>query len=372
MMNMIWQLAGELANEDVRKCKEEGRPVLGYTCVFMPVEIMEAAGIMPYRLRALGQAQTEIADAHLSRFNCSFCRSCLQLGLDGGFDFLDGVIETNGCDHLRGMFENWFYVKPPAFTHYLKVPHLADEESVAYFAGELRKFAEAIQQHFDVDVTDDGLCKAMTRQKQIREKLHRLYQLRAKDKPALTGAEALAVVLAGSAIAAERFETMLDGVLEERENHEIDCRVRLLLGGSATDELEFIQQLESDGAVVVADALCYGARAFMPLEIDETLPPYQALAKMIMGNVLCPRMFADYPARLDFMLETIEEAKVDGAVLVHNKFCDVHGIENVLLRHHIEEKKIPVLTLEKEYGAKADLGRMKTRVQAFLERIGKR
>ena len=52
--------------------------------------------------------------------------------------------------------------------------------------------------------------------------------------------------------------------------------------------------------------------------------------------------------------------------------CDLHGVDNVQLRMALEKQNIPVLTLEKEYGAKADIGRMKTRVQAFLEMIGGR
>jgi benzoyl-CoA reductase/2-hydroxyglutaryl-CoA dehydratase subunit BcrC/BadD/HgdB len=38
----------------------------------------------------------------------------------------------------------------------------------------------------------------------------------------------------------------------------------------------------------------------------------------------------------------------------------------------LEKDGIPVLQLEKEYGAKADFGRIRTRVQAFLEKIGDR
>jgi benzoyl-CoA reductase/2-hydroxyglutaryl-CoA dehydratase subunit BcrC/BadD/HgdB len=68
--------------------------------------------------------------------------------------------------------------------------------------------------------------------------------------------------------------------------------------------------------------------------------------------------------------DAIKRANVDGVVLVHNKFCDVHGVDNVQLRMGLEKQGVPVLQLEKDYGAKADIGRMKTRVQAFLERIG--
>jgi len=71
------------------------------------------------------------------------------------------------------------------------------------------------------------------------------------------------------------------------------------------------------------------------------------------------------------VLKMIEQAKVDGVVLFHNKFCDLHGVDNVQLKIALEKEGIPVLTLEKEYSARADLGRFKTRIQAFLERIGK-
>jgi benzoyl-CoA reductase/2-hydroxyglutaryl-CoA dehydratase subunit BcrC/BadD/HgdB len=83
-------------------------------------------------------------------------------------------------------------------------------------------------------------------------------------------------------------------------------------------------------------------------------------------------MFNDFPRRRDFLLAAVERAKIDGVILVHNKFCDLHGVDNVSLRLALEKKGVPVLQLEKEYGASADIGRMKTRVQAFLERIGDR
>ena len=151
-----------------------------------------------------------------------------------------------------------------------------------------------------------------------------------------------------------------------------DYRARILFGGSATDETDFVGAIESIGGLVVADSLCYGSRAFWNREPKTDGDPFKVLAKMFLENLLCPRMFEEYHARRDFVLAAVERARVDGVILAHNKFCDVHGIDNVALRIDIEKKGIPVLQLEKEYGAAADLGRMKTRVQAFLERIGDR
>ncbi len=373
LMDEIIKQSEIIENDYLKKWKGEGGRVLGYICIATPTEVIEAGGLLPYRIRALGNSQTEIADAHLSRFNCSFCRSCLQLGLDGTYDFLDGIIETNGCDQLRGMIENWNYVKNFDFFHYLKVPHIVDQDSLNYYEEELRLYKKAIENHFDLVITDEELVRQMERHDRIRERLRTLYTMRERNEPAFTGTEVLSIFLLATAVPSEVFEGLLDRVIEERKDKAIsDYRARLLLGGSATDEVDFVKAIESIGGLVVSDALCYGSRAFWPRQRGQQGDPFNVLAKMYLENLICPRMFNDFASRRDFVFTAVDRAKVDGVVLVHNKFCDIHGVDNVQLRIALEKKGIPVLQLEKEYGAKADLGRMKTRIQAFLERIGKR
>jgi len=369
-MEDVLEQAAVMQNEYLKKYKSDGGRVIGYACIATPVEIVEAAGMLPYRLRALGNNRTEIADAHLSRFNCSFCRSVLQLGLDGTYDFLDGLIETNGCDHIRGMFENWQYVNPSEFFHYVRVPHVMTEDSLEYFTNDLRLWSEALQKHFDVAISEDDLWSAIRQQDRIRAKLKKVTEMRERDEPAFTGTEVMAAFLLGTAMMSTDFEKVLDRLIEQRENHKItDIKARLLLGGSATDEVEFLEMIESQGGHISADNLCYGSRAFWGREAGESGDPYAVLAGMYLENLPCPRMFVEFPYRRDLMISSVERAKTDGVILVHNKFCDVHGVDNVQLRLALEKRGIPVLSLEKEYGATADLGRMKTRVQAFLERI---
>jgi benzoyl-CoA reductase subunit C len=190
-MEEIRKLAGALETEHVKKWKDGGGKVLGYTCIATPVELIAAAGVLPYRVRALGSAKTEIADAHLSRFNCSFCRSCLELGLDGSYDFLDGMIETNGCDHLRGMIENWKYARGFGYFHYLRVPQVVDKDSRAFFVEELKLMRRAMGEFAGAEVSDDALRAEIARQARIRGKLRRLYAIREREKPGLTGAVAM-------------------------------------------------------------------------------------------------------------------------------------------------------------------------------------
>jgi len=53
-MDDILQQAQKLENDYIRGWKEKGGKVLGYICVATPVELIEAGGILPYRIRALG------------------------------------------------------------------------------------------------------------------------------------------------------------------------------------------------------------------------------------------------------------------------------------------------------------------------------
>ncbi len=367
-MRELEELVNVIENSYVKKAREKGQKIIGYSCLATPREIFDAAGLFPYRIKALANQETEMADAYLSRFNCGFCRSCLQLGLDGTYDFFDGLVETNGCDHLRGMFENWQYVSPRSFFHYIRVPHLTDEDSMEWFVEELELLKEALQKHFGVKVDEESLRSSMKLQDQIAEKVKKIYESRWSQDIKVPGSEVISLMVAEGSMPPADFDRLLDDFLKEIEARKpLDCRARLFMGGAATDEIELIAELETLGGLMVADSFCFGGRIYR--RDAKAKEPLKRLAEMYLFNLLCPRMFMDYKGRKDYIMDMIGKSRADGVVLFHNKFCDLHGIENVKLRIDLEQEGLPVLLLEKEYGAGADIGRLKTRVQAFLERL---
>ena len=81
-------------------------------------------------------------------------------------------------------------------------------------------------------------------------------------------------------------------------------------------------------------------------------------------------MYGDYPRRLEQILRMAEEARVDGIVLEQLKFCETWGIDGNVLLNDLKDRGLPVLKLEREYLLSAK-GQIQTRVQAFLESMGK-
>ncbi len=357
-------------NDYVKAWKDGGGKVLGYACVATPVELIEAAGLLPYRIKALGHSDTELADGEMSLFNCSFCRACLQLGLDGSYDFLDGIIETNGCDHMRAMFENWQHQKNLDFFQYLKVPHFYRDDSLAYYEEELRDLKEHMESHFSTTVTDDALEESIRGWEEVRAAWRELSALRELAEPKVSGSEAIALEIRGSSMRSADFSRLLSQFVEERKGARgARPAARLMLCGPATDEVEWFEEIEGMGAVIVADTLCFGARAFAQAPSGEGEPLHR-LAETYLTSIFCPRMYKEYGRRRELITEAARRARADGVIYLYNKFCDLHGVDSVLVRRDLEEAGIPVLVLEKEYSARADLGRTKTRVQAFMERIG--
>ncbi len=370
-MDQVNKVVSVLENEYVAEWTGEGKKIVGYVCSYLPEEILYAADILPYRITGQGCEDTSLADTYLARVNCSFARCCLENALGGRFDFLSGAVFVNGCDHIRRAFENWeAHEKTRPFMYVLPVPHVLTEEAAVWYRDEVLAFKQSVENHFGVQISTERLAEAVAIYNESRRLVRRLYELQAGDSPPLTGAQMVKILSAATRMPRDRFNQLLGGLIEDAADTGGggDGKVRLLVAGSIMDDADLVENVEDLGAVVVADTLCIGSRSYWDLT-DEGEDPLEALVDRYFHHVPCPRMYGHYGERLAFLKEQAERARVDGVILEQIKFCDLHGTDNALLKRDLEKENIPALELERQYGPLADAGRVRTRVQAFLERI---
>ena len=83
-----------------------------------------------------------------------------------------------------------------------------------------------------------------------------------------------------------------------------------------------------------------------------------------------PRLADKQESRRDFTTSMAREFNCDGIVGEKMVFCDMWDIENYLLDADLKEEGIPFLKVEREY-ITSGTGQLKTRVQAFIESMGK-
>src|SRR5574337_1220741 len=125
------EVAGTLASPALQAWKAQGGKVVGYFCSMLPEELFMAAGLLPFRMRATGSTNNEAADAYFSNLNCTFPRHCLSVGLEGGFEFLDGVVCLNSCDHIRRLYDVWRRHVPTGFIEFVTLPRQSGPDQIA-------------------------------------------------------------------------------------------------------------------------------------------------------------------------------------------------------------------------------------------------
>ena len=142
------------------------------------------------------------------------------------------------------------------------------------------------------------------------------------------------------------------------------------------DNVAFIDLIENSGAWVVADDLCPGARELFSY-VDATDDPIDGIAERYLRKVYCGRTYREKRGSYQEYMEerfghigrSIREFGVDGVVLYIYKYCDPFGFDVPEIKGFIESMGTPVLYLEDEYSM-STIGRLRTRIQAFLELIG--
>jgi len=378
MMKEFIEASTALNNKHVTRWKKNGKKVVGYTCSYVPDEIFHAADILPFRIRGFGATENTIGDTYFGPFICSLPKCMLQLAGEGKFDFLDGAIITPGCDSMRRLDECWRKagsdmkgVIPSFFFHY-GVPHKYADYTIKWFTEETKRLITAVQEHFKVEITDADLKESISVYNYGRKLLERFDALRTMDNPPFSGEEALSVILAGTTMPREEYNTLLEKFIADAQKAPgIKDRVRLMLVGSANDDIGLVKLMEGARALVVADNLCFGSR-FYTDHVDEHGDPVFELSKRYLAHNDCPRMYGDYQRRLNILEQKVKKAKIDGVILQNIRFCDLHGAENGIFERDLEAKGIPCMRLEREYGPLVETGRMKMRVDAFIERIQQR
>jgi len=365
------KLAQRSCAEVVAEAHSRGKKAAGFFCSYVPEEMLYAADFVPYRVRPQGYAETAEADGLMSVYNCSFARSCLQYALLGAYSSLDSLVSMNSCDHVRRLYDVLQEKASLPYMYFISVPHKTGDGAVAWFREELARFRESLERKAGNPIPQERLTGAITAYNRTRGLLKRLYDLRRRDPPPITGAEAHSVLLAATATDREDYNRLLTQLLGELKTRQVspERRARLLVVGSVYDDPNFTGVVEQAGGLVVADALCFGSRYFWE-PVPQGQDPLHDLALSYLQRPACPRMAGTGPERLGFIKTMVRDFKVDGVVFEVMRNCDLWGGEVYYLERGLQEAGVPTLRLEREYSL-SGVGQIKTRVEAFMEMMGR-
>ena len=354
-------------HEIASQWKKEGKKVFGYFCGYAPEELIDAAGIIPVRIMG-SLDKVSLADAHLQSFICAFARSCLDLGLRGLYDYLDGIVIPKTCDITRKMLGIWSKNIEVPFTAFIGAPAKKTDAAVECLLEEYRDLRSKLEDFTGEKIDDASIDRSIRTYNQSRKLLKELYELRKEDTFPFLGSDFYQVVKAGFVTPKEEYNEMLSKLKDKLASSKSaeDGKIRLLVSGSTFEDVNVLKMIEDVGGSIVSDDLCVGRRSFWDL-VEPGSDPMRSLADRYQMRITCP---CRHPSdeRLYKLIEEVKEYRVQGVISIVQKYCDAHLFEYPYMRDLLQKNDIPFLFLETE-DRLGEEGQFKTRVQAFIEML---
>ncbi len=362
-MNPILDFKKIIHEEKRRTSNLQEGPVIGWTCTYLPLEILEGAGISPWRI--LPETSSDKGDAYLDPNFCPFIKASLGKALEGGYSFLSGIIILNSCDGMRRLYDAWRFYCHPSFSYFLDLPRMVTPSSIAFFRDGLKDLIKQIEDHFRLKISEDGLINAIEGANTTRTYLKRLFSLQGRGDPPLMQSDILEIVSEGWKNPRRVFNKSLNIFLQGLETYPPTHLEgpRVMITGSLMEGSALIHLIEELGGQVVSSELCVGNRIIDQIVLDSD--PLGSLSKAYLEKTSCARMY-DTEQRIGHLKQELERTQAQGLIYFSLKFCDPYLYEAPAIEETLRQMGMPMLFIEGEYTGKMG-GGIRTRVQAFLE-----
>ncbi len=368
-------------NELVEQAKAEGQLALGYTCFHIPEVLLNLPGCFSVRLRTPRTGSIDIATYYMSNYTCEFARALVERGIEGGFNFLDGLAGVDACSMMNRFYEHFELLKmnekPKFFVTHTDMPYKVVDYSIRHYVKQMRvRLLDVMEKNYGVDTSDAAIRKAVETHNEVCRIISEIGEMRKAENPVITGYEFHILNLVSYTCPKDKILPYLRQTLEELRTRQPDpkpwYRARVAVVGSEIDDPSLTKMLEECGAFVVADRYCYGSTPGREvIELNDQEPALEQICRHYMEVSECARYISDdkVQQRRDTADRLAREFHADGIIYEQMKFCDFWGFERALVSHIMStEVGWPVLSIDRPYNARSS-GQLRTRFQAFVESL---
>jgi benzoyl-CoA reductase/2-hydroxyglutaryl-CoA dehydratase subunit BcrC/BadD/HgdB len=358
--------------------KAGGGKVIGLFCVFVPEDLIMAAGAIPVGLCAGTQFSVPDAEEVLPRNTCALIKSSFGFKLGRTCPYVqasDFVIGETTCDGKKKMYELLAQYHP---TYVMEVPQKKTPLGRELFLEELRRLKAKLEQEMGVVITAKNLAEATALVEAKRRALRRLHSARKARPTPISGLDALLVTQVSFYDDTARFTEKVNDLCEELESRiakgEGACPAdapRILVSGSpmAIPNWKLHRILQDGGAAVVREESCTGTRYFdypIPENDGSLAGQLEAIAdRQLETHCAC---FTPNDERTEDILALARDRAADGVVHYNLQFCHTFANEAVKVERTLAGENVPLLRIETDYSDE-DMGQIKNRVDAFLEML---
>lgn len=355
--------------EPVARWRESGGKVVGHFQVVFPEEIVHAAGMLPFKVRG-APVEPNLADSHFGSYLCSILKTSLELALDQKVQ-LDLFVSHPICDAARNLAAIWGrnFDYPCQILYLPQNPNSAG--SIEYLRHEYDRMRRLAQDVSGREITDDDLRCSIAVFNENRRLMRDLYDIK-KQTPWLIAAEdAYALVALAGMIPREEHNELLATLLpqvRERTTKPED-RIRLVFEGGFCEQPPFdLIRMLGRTSYLVDDDLLIGLRWItddVPTDGDPLLNLAEAY---IERSSYSPVQHDLRKPKEKMLIDRINEAGADAAILAAAKMCEPGLEEQVAYTHTLDDEEIAYFVSEFEENM-SSFSQLELQVETFVEHL---
>ena len=330
------------------KAKAPGRKAIGYLPIYVPREIIHAAGMLPVGIFGGGdQLEVIQGDAYYQSYICRIPRSTIELGLTGRLDCLDGMIFPSICDVIRNLSGMWQVMFKDKYVKYLDLPQNYDDATGGkFYVHEMQTLRNDLSSLGGKEITDEALRKSIAVYNENRKAVRDLYVYRAQKPWQAPTSEVYLVLRAGCVLPPEEHTLLIKQYLVEAEKQKRPQRdnARVVMTGSFCEQppLGLIKSIEMAGCYVVDDdfQLC---QSMLLDDVSLQKDPLQALSEAFLHR--SAQTSSKYDEKKEdkgkHLLRQVKTRGAEGVIFAAASFCDPALLERPMLLEILAKHKVP-------------------------------
>ena len=330
------------------KAAVPGRKAIGYMPVYVPRELVHAAGMLPVGILGGGDALEVIqGDAYYQSYICRIPRSTLELGLTGRLDCLDGMLFPSICDVIRNLSGMWQILFKDKYVRYFDVPqNYEDAIGGRWYIDELEVLRADLGRLRGAPITDAELNASIALYNDNRSAIRDLYALRAEAPWQAPTSEVYLVLRAGMVLPVEEHTPLVRDYIAAARGQERPRRdnARIVLTGAFCEQppLALIKSIEMAGCYVVDDDFMLVTRWLLD-DVPCDGKPLDELSRAFLHRSASTA--AKYDARREdkgvFLLTQVKTRGAEGVVFAAPSFCDPALLERPMLQDVLAKHGVP-------------------------------
>jgi benzoyl-CoA reductase subunit C len=353
----------------VKRWRESGGKVVGHFQVYFPEEIVHAAGMLPVKMRGAPVEPTR-ADSHFGSYLCSILKTSLELVLSGDVE-LDMFVSHPICDAARNLAAIW----GRNFSHPSQILYLPQNpnssHSATYLRDEYDRLKRTVESVAGRQISDDDLRRSIDVFNENRKLVHKLYDIKRETPWLVTADEAYCLVSVGGMIPREEHNALLNEVLPQIKKRPANRqdRIRVVFEGGFCEQppLDLIRMLGRT-CYVVDDDFLIGLRWILEDVPSVGDPLFNLAESYLERSSYSPVQHDNRKPKEKMLLQRIERANADAAIIAAAKMCEPGLEEQVAYTYALDQKNIPYFVTEFEENM-TSFENLELQVETFLENL---